>query len=154
MCLFSAICRATGISKETTSENYFCSRQGRPPAGHSTIWGSVYSRQSILERSLPFLGSIFPPHLAIAQSLVRSSDDIRWYAWWNSSILLNRVQFQNWNIINGLVNVLHGLIFFLQAEFSAYWQHNKIFKQRCGKIAKYKLCLLNGEGKYQSETDV
>ena len=31
---------------------------------------------------------------------------------------------------------------------------NKIFKQRCGKIAKYKLCLLNGEGKDQSETDV
>ena len=49
---------------------------------------------------------------------------------------------------------LHALIFFLQAEFSAYWQHNKNFKQRCGKIAKYKLCLLNGEGIYQSETDV
>ena len=92
MCLFSAICRATGISKETTSENDFCSRQGRPSAGHSTIWGSVYSRQSILERSLPFLGSIFPPHLAIAQSLVRSSDDIGISS--NSSILLNRVQFQ------------------------------------------------------------
>ena len=88
-------------------------------AGHQQ--GIVQSEEvSILDRVFLrgrclFKVYIFPPHLAIAQSLVRSSDDIEIFS--NSSILLNTVQFQK--LIIDLSMFLHALIFFLQAEFSA-----------------------------------